>query len=332
MNASATTSSASSQPAASKRRALPIEEAIRWAVRDELPKRRDDGNNLVGGSYVHPMWGNGLFTRVNNWSREPGMPPAMGECHPDAERIETAIAALKPDELNLTSYRIGHGLGSECKVETAIAKVRWDLRTWIVTLAVKGRCPDLGEGPLCEAALGTRGQPTIWKTVSQECGAGTDGMPWFMTTDEVHAWKGDSRDAWTFCKLHWTRTTDDVAEDRARYAVWHAALTEIARSLASDTKTIEVLVDGRYVTREAPLLDSLVVKPPIAPATPWIEPPPALTVRPSLVPAFAADELDQDGDGNLVTPRRISVLRPLPRPASPVRHIDPALYPLPIAA
>lgn len=129
MTTSAYPSSAASRGPVSKRRVLSIEEALRWALRDEIPKRRFD--QALGSApsmpSIHPMWANGLFTRVDNWSREPGMPLAMGECHPDADRIEAAITALNPESLDLTPYRIGHGLGPGCDLDHVIAMVRRDV-------------------------------------------------------------------------------------------------------------------------------------------------------------------------------------------------------------
>jgi hypothetical protein len=305
------------------RRILPIEEALRWCVRDELPKRRnDDGLICGGGAPVHPMWAGGLFTKVDNWNREPGMPLALGDPSPDAlviesellllgQEIKRADAGLGQQPLDLSPYEIGHGLGPSVRVDPIIAKVRRDVVeriitlvrreavSWLLTCAVKGGRPDHGGPAECESVKGTRGQVTLWLTVSAQAGAGPDGEPWFITTDQktTPASGGVYRKG-TFCKLHWVRDIDSVAEDRARYAVWHAALALLASRLKG--------------------LATLAVGPPAAPATPWISEPTPPTVLKSLLPA------NDPGPAPLST----APLRPLPRPNSPVRKIDPATYPI----
>ena len=298
MIASATKSSSTTRTDTTKRRVLPIEEVLRWAVRDELPKHREDGGSLGGGSAVHPMWGNGLFTRVDNWSREPGMPLALGGCHPDAEVIEKEIRDLDVEALDLAPYQIGHGLGPHCEVVRISRLVRRDVIAWLITFAKKGGRLDLGEHVICEPALSANGKVTVWRTVSTPCGTDLHGQPLFITSDEVAVSKGDARDTGLFCKLNWTRNADDVAEDRARYAAWHAALA--------------CLADGLL------MLSSIEVRAPIAPATPWLSQPTPPTMLQSLIP----------GDDTGLAPARHPVLRSRPRAAAAVRHIDPATYPL----
>jgi len=303
------------------RRVLPIEEALRWCIRDELPKRRND-DGLTGGGPVHPMWAGGLFTKVDNWNREPGMPLALGDPNPDAliieaellllgQQIRRAEAGEGEHPLDLSLYEIGHGLGPSVKVDPIVAQVRHDVVeriivlvrreavAWLITCAKKGGRPDHGGPAQCEGMRGTRGQVTLWHSVSTPAGTGPDGEPWFITYDQktTPASGGRYRKG-TFCKLHWFRDIDSVAEDRARYAVWHAALALLALRLKGKT--------------------TLIIGPPAAPATPWISDPTPPTVLQSLLPA------NDPGSA----PLRTAPLRPLPRPVSPVRKIDPATYPL----
>jgi hypothetical protein len=42
------------------------------------------------------MWRYGVFgAQIDNWSREPGFPAALGDPHPDALEIESRVLALK---------------------------------------------------------------------------------------------------------------------------------------------------------------------------------------------------------------------------------------------
>src|SRR5260221_13486685 len=83
------------RPAASAKRFLDIEAALRWAYRDELPKRqhggRYDSRDLTAASMSR------LAAADDEQpcdQREPGFPAAMGDPHPDAEMIEKAVKHL----------------------------------------------------------------------------------------------------------------------------------------------------------------------------------------------------------------------------------------------
>ena len=103
------------------KRFLDIEEALRWAYRDELPKheRRRALPNVAGEHVWSPYtWPAGYpeaspsFREaagsgpsggtVDGWSRDPGLP---GTPHPDALAIEAAVDGLK-------AWR-GHGFGRD---------------------------------------------------------------------------------------------------------------------------------------------------------------------------------------------------------------------------
>ena len=331
MIASASKSSSSTPEDLRARRVLSIEEILRWCIRDELPKRGREGEGSVRS--VHPMWAGGLFTRVDNWSRDPGMPIALGLPHADALAIERAILDLEdaikaaeknrdPLPLDLEPYQIGYGLGPHCQANRIAYDAVLQACGWLITYAVKGKLPDLGEHLHCEPAKSENGKITLWRTISTQCGEDAQGRPLFTTFDQATVSKGDARDAGLFCKLKWVRGANDVAEDRARYAAWHAAETYLAGKLAAAKKT--VIRDGKPV--EVPLLDLFTVQPPRAPATPWILKPTPPTVLLRIVPAV--DEAPQLNEaGVLVLPRLIRPKRPRPRPSSsPVQRIPLSQY------
>lgn len=76
---------------------LDIEDVLRWAFRDELPKRRDESDQPMRlFPAVSPMFAMAaLGGRVENFSREPGFPATMDEVHPDALIIEAAVMGLQ---------------------------------------------------------------------------------------------------------------------------------------------------------------------------------------------------------------------------------------------
>ena len=101
-----------------------IEIALRWAYRDELPKRdytavpRRALNERVWSPYLapagfgetSPMFREGVGRGpsggyADGWSRDPGYPAALGGPHPDAIAIEAAVKAL--------SVWWGHGFGPD---------------------------------------------------------------------------------------------------------------------------------------------------------------------------------------------------------------------------
>lgn len=73
---------------------------LRWAYRDELPKGYREGTGGVVPQ-VSPMFRYAnLGGPVDNWTREPGFPVAMGTVpHPDALTIHEAVMALEPVEI-----------------------------------------------------------------------------------------------------------------------------------------------------------------------------------------------------------------------------------------
>src|SRR5213080_1009856 len=83
-----------------------IEKALQWACRDELPKRKPDHSRAPGAwPSVSPMFSlAALGGRVDNWSREPGFPAALGDPHPDALALEAALLAIRPEDLDISGF------------------------------------------------------------------------------------------------------------------------------------------------------------------------------------------------------------------------------------
>ncbi|GAB6842138.1 hypothetical protein HNR00_004020 [Methylorubrum rhodinum] len=288
---------------AAPRRTLDIEVALQWAYRDELPKRRDD-HPLRGIGYpsTHPMWRAGAFGgRIDCWNRDPGFPLAMGDPSPDALRIEAAVEALDDATLDILPYDVGKGLGEHVDLRHVISITRRDVRSWIVTYARNGKRPDLGGPAEFEPVRGANGKAEIWETVSIPAGEGPDGTPWFTTFDRrTTSVRAGTYPDGAFCKLQWVRTADDIAEDRARYALWHAGLTLLAEILT-------------------PVLQTVAVAPPAAVTRPWIEAEPAPpTIRPNLARRTVA--LDR----RRPVARRAPGRRPEPVRMSPPSEWKPA--------
>ena len=258
------------------------------------------------------MWRAGIFGgRIDCWNKDPGFPLAMGDPHPDALLIEGQLEALadtlKLDAvgsarcpLDLSPYPIQVELRGEANLDVLISNALNDTASWLVTCAIHGTRPDVGDGAACEPVRGANGKITLWRTIKTPCGTGPDGKPWFMEHDEVATSKGDSRDAWLFCKLAWTRTSLEVLEEQLRYAMWHAALV--------------------YLVPNLQFLASIEVLPPRATAVPWLEC--AEEPRIALPDARPVRHIPLEE-------RRPAGRRTVRRTASPVRHIDPSTWKAP---
>ncbi|WP_267427342.1 hypothetical protein [Methylobacterium sp. GC_Met_2] len=283
---------------------MTIEDALRWAIRDELPKRRADSPIRGPQCASDPVWRMvAMGGRVDNWSREPGMPPAMGDPHPDAITIEAHLQVLSETlqkaaagsavcPLDLSAYPIQFNLRGKADLGVLTSTAMYATPSWLVTAAIR-RPPEVGDGIAIEPVKSTNGKITLWRTVLTPCGEGPDGKPWFTSHDEVAISKGDSRDTGLFCKLDFTRTGFEVVEEQLRYAYWHAALV--------------------YLVPALQFLTSIEVLPPKALIAPWLEREeeeraPLPNLRPRRY-------IESD--------RRVAGRRAAPLRASPVRKIDP---------
>ena len=289
---------------AAKRRKMTIEDALRWAIRDELPKRRADSPIRGPRCASDPVWRMvAMGGRVDNWSREPGMPPAMGDPHPDAITIEAHLQVLSETlqkaaagsavcPLDLLAYPIQFNLRGKADLGVLTSATMYATPSWLVTAAIR-RPPEVAGGIEIEPVMAKNNKVALWRTVQTPCGEGPDGKPWFTSHDEVATAKGDSRNNGLFCKLTYTRTGDEVLEEQLRYAYWHAALV--------------------YLVPALQFLTSIEVLPPKAPMAPWVEPAEAeREPLPNLRPRR-----------HIEVERRVAGRRASPLRASPIRKIDP---------
>jgi hypothetical protein len=89
------------------KRFVDVEYALRWAYRDELPKRQHGGrfDSRSDLPSTSPMFRQAVSDDGREWSGEPGFPAAAGDPHPDAITIEAAVKALDAWQ--------GHGFGPD---------------------------------------------------------------------------------------------------------------------------------------------------------------------------------------------------------------------------
>jgi hypothetical protein len=75
------------------KRFVDIEACLRWAYRDELPKRQH-GGRLAGGDVAGMSMFKAAVDEDRRNAREPGFPAALGDPHPDSDIIEKAVRNL----------------------------------------------------------------------------------------------------------------------------------------------------------------------------------------------------------------------------------------------
>lgn len=188
-----------------------IEAALRWAYRDELPKR--------GAAASLETWESAILlgTRIDRSHREAGFPIALGEPHPDAFRIDLGVQALRAAEIDL-----GESLSALCPAWHAafydpndwqLRPVVIDPRPLLIARAIMGSPPDWQvDEPYFARRIGANGKPMVE-------GIRPDG----------------SYEAGAICPVDMRPEPRHVLAARAEYVVWHRALISLADSLRLET-------------------------------------------------------------------------------------------------
>lgn len=236
---------------------MDIEDALTWAMVEELPKRReDDGHGAMGFKSISPMFaGADLGVRVENFNREPGMPLALGDVHPDAILIEQAVHALIEHE----SHDYGAGLGAAAGLDRlpgvdeaeAFRRAGSQMRLLVVVCAKLRRRPVLDDGGVTAGPkLLGNGKPAVVREEVQFQNT-VAGKQIALTVDApTHPLRaGNYRDG-ANCPVQYDPTPQSIVLERAEYAVWHRALEILAEALCGK-------------------LESIAVLPPSAAARPW---------------------------------------------------------------
>lgn len=229
------------------RRVLDIETVLSWAFRDEAPKLRSDPSGRAEPSQVSPMFRLcALGGRVDNWSREPGFPAALGAPHPDALRVVEAVNALDASDLDLTGWAAWAG-GEPPGVDLDImaGNALRDVVA-IVTLAARsGERPYWAPDQAVEPKRGANGHPAVFGKVK-----GTltlrDGSTVEAEREEVLPSRkraGGDYPTGAYCKLLYMPGRVKTWEARAEYAAWVRALAVLVERLA-DLSSIRVTGSG----------------------------------------------------------------------------------------
>ncbi len=237
---------------------LDIEDALRWAYRDELPKSGFLGAS--SGMLLSSMGGvSELGTHVDNstWNDEPGFPPAMGEPHEDARAIAAAVTRLERFRGHtLAEPGLMPDLGFAGIDEAATLRHQMSgMASLAICHANLGSRPDAALGPPEPMKItGANGAPVV-----QRLGPGwirQDGRHVAVDASlpvACKAIRGGERPIYpegAFSPLEYLPDPADLVRERAIYLTWWLALDALARDLAGQ-------------------LASIMVLPPSAPARPW---------------------------------------------------------------
>lgn len=233
------------------KRVLDIEDVLRWAYRDELPKAIRSGPGLradlarLAYPSASPMFAMvAVGVPVDTFAREPGFPVAVGGPHPDALIVRNAVETLiRMDdhtfegEPGLAPDMSGFGIDERAVLATA-AGVMGHL---IVKCAKLGSRPSLPDLPECGAVQTSNGKPRVLapRLVADEYLGGRTGTRKMLAP--VTAMRGNTYEAGAHCPVVWEPSPQAVVRDRAEYAVWWAALDFLARELRGKLSSISVL-------------------------------------------------------------------------------------------
>ena len=299
------------------KRVMDIEELLSWAFRDELPKDRGDGGRFGPPSYSSPLGRMvAMGTSVDNWSREPGHPAAMGPPDPGAFLVAAAVEDLAglaeqaiEGELDLVPDFGAIGTLDE------VAAVR---RALCQLPAIVARCAKLGQRPSWRASTypgpmrtgNGRAQVVRWTCVLQKTIGGESFEEQQLTP--VSAEGRDSYPLDSYCPLQYEPSLQSIAEERAEYLVWWGALDALALSLAGRIAGIDVL-------------------PSLAPQRPWrdemapLNPPLVLNDRDGR--AFRRESREAAAAHRMLGQRRAQNLRGGARPGLVPTRLVPASRP-----
>lgn len=222
----------------SGRRLMDVEDAVTWAFRDELPKR--GALESTGFSPMHSLAM--LGTVIDSGNREPRLPAALGDPHPDALAIEQAVRAL----VRFHGWAIeGVDLAPDFALAADQRKALKHAVTGMVgQVVVHARmrnrpawCPtEFGCGP----SIGPNGKPRVLVTVA-EIHEGAFGPVTETLSEPARATRAGRYPDGAACPLAWQPSPQSVVDERAEYVAWWVGLDQLARDLDGTLATVTVL-------------------------------------------------------------------------------------------
>jgi hypothetical protein len=241
---------------AGAKRVLDIEDAIKWACAEELPKKRPAAASAL------PRLGALLprheRTVVGPWTRPAGFPEISpmfargystgsiarsgrgGEPDPDALAIEAAILALVGPAL--LTQGLEEAVVSDIRLpvdaEGALAASFANAANLVLAHGRLGTRPDTGHSNFAvHAKLAPNGKPGVWRTerLTDPLGGERD------YENPVKAIRRDLYPEGAFCRIEFEPDPQLVVNDRADYCAWRLALEALAEALSGKLARIAAL-------------------------------------------------------------------------------------------
>lgn len=170
-----------------------------------------------------------LGGRVENFRREPGFPPAMGEAHPDALIIEAAVEELR----SFQSHRFDGDLGFLTHLPAGLdehAAMAQSMGQLFDLVRIKARLSSrltFARTPEPSAVVGNTGKSLIYVV--------RNGV------EQISGAEGEDRySTGAYCAIGWD-SAEPILIERADYAVWWAAIDLLAHRLSGKLTSISVL-------------------------------------------------------------------------------------------
>lgn len=186
---------------------IDIEQLLRWAYRDELPKGYERG---VGEpAHCESIWRLGVSVSGDKWACEPGFPARLGPPHPDALQVDWYVRQLEDIKLDWAASRImvmGELAPYAPVGDPAVSAMSFETSALVQMHARMGTRPiwQMGQVTL-RRVLGRNGKPTV------------NGIS-----------RGGRYGVGASCPLVLDPPAAEIACARAEYWVWHSALTWLA--------------------------------------------------------------------------------------------------------
>lgn len=234
------------RPETPNKRVMDIEDVLRWAFVDELPKRREDDGSFRMREFpsVCPMFAMAQHGgRIENFTREPGFPAAMGEPHPDALIVEAAVLGLS----RFAEHRFDGDLGLAPDLPAGqdqqgpMARAMHQLVEVVRIRARLGARPTFAASPEPAALVDEkRGRPVVMiQRTTMKADAEGRLRP-HIVEERVGAEGKDRYPRGAYCVIEWDDPRSILIE-RAEYAAWWAGLDLLAHELSGKLTSIAVL-------------------------------------------------------------------------------------------
>ena len=241
---------------AGAKRVVDIEDVVRWACAEELPKKRPAAAGAL--PRLSALVPRSERTTLGPWTRPAGFPEICpmfargystgsfarsgrgGEPDPDALAIEAAILALVGPALLARGLEeaVVSDIGLPVDVEGALAASFANAPNLVLAHGRLGTRPDAGCAAFrVQPRLAVNGKPGVWRTerLTDPLGGERD------YENPVKAIRRDLYPPGSFCRIEFEPDPQLVVNDRADYCAWRLALEALSEALSGKLERISAL-------------------------------------------------------------------------------------------